>query len=272
MNALGSRLISPLSHLLKETVYFVPAGAFMGLPVDALRHNGRYLIESHNVINLTAFPSKAKTMQKLEAVSLEKVFLAGHPQDYSSNYLSSLDTSSEISAVADLFVGPGLTIVQGTALLPDEFESKELISADLVHLSMPGVINLKYPEQSKLQLSSEEDEVERTFITPSAIRQQKISAGLVFLSSTGMKEVPDSKFSNRPAIITDFQSVGAKAVLVDLWVSEGKSKEALISMFYLELAKSGDIAESSRVSKLQALKSGNGDGSNAWAGLQLFIE
>jgi len=272
MNALGSKLISPLSHLLKETVYFVPAGAFMGLPVDALRNNGQYLIESHNVINLTAFPSKANAMQKLEAVNLEKVFLAGHPQDYSSNYLSSLDTSSEISAVADLFVGPGLTIVQGTALLPDEFESEELISADLVHLSMPGVINLKHPEQSKLQLSSEEDEVERALITPSAIRQQKISAELVFLSATGIKEVPDSKFSNRPAIITDFQSVGAKAVLVDLWTSEGKSKEALISMFYLELAKSGGIAKSSRMSKLQALKSGNGDDSNAWAGLQLFIE
>jgi len=43
-------------------------------------------------------------------------------------------------------------------------------------------------------------------------------------------------------------------------------------MFYLELAKSGGIAESSRTTKLQALKSGNGDGSNAWAGLQLFIE
>lgn len=272
MNVLGSKLISPLSHLLKETVYFVPAGAFMGLPLDALRNNGQYLIEKHNVINLTAFPSKAKAMKKLEAVSLEKVFLAGHPQDYSSNYLSSLDTSSEISAVADVFVGPGLTIVQGTALLPDEFESEELKSADLVHLSMPGVINLKYPEQSNLELSSEEDEVERTLITPSAIRQQKISAELVFLSATGMREASDSKFSNRPAIIADFQSVGAKAVFVDLWASKGKSKDALISMFYLELAKSGKIAESSRTTKLMALKSANRDGSNAWAGLQLFIE
>jgi len=221
---------------------------------------------------LTAFPSKTKAMRKLGSVKLEKVFLAGHPQDYSSSFLSRLDTSSEISLVADVFVGPGLTIVQGAALLPDEFESEELKSADLLHLSMPGVINLKYPEQSSLELSADEGEVERSLISPSGIRQQKLAAELVFLSATGMRDMPDSEFSNRPAIITDFQSAGARAVIANLWSSNGKASEEFISGFYRELEKSGNIAESSRASKLQFLKSHGDNGPYDWAGFQLFIE
>jgi CHAT domain-containing protein len=219
-----------------------------------------------------AIPSNVEPTKSLVVDTLENVFIAGHPQDYSSNYLSHLDTSTEIGAVADFFVGPGLNIVQGTALLPDEFVSEQLQSADLVHLSMPGVINLKYPEQSKLELSGDEDQLERATIGPTDIRQQPLSAKLVYLSTTRTQDHSRSNFSNQPALITDFQSAGAKAVIADLWGSNGRAAEALIMRFYNRLLQSKDISGSLRDAKLHYLRSQGHNGIYDWAGFQLFIE
>lgn len=272
MNLLGKRLISPVAHLLKGTIYFIPAGSLLGFPLDALRSNGRYLAESHQLVNVTAFPSNKKPAKSLELMAPENVFIAGHPQDYSSNYLSRLDTSTEISAVADVYVGPGLSIVQGSALLPDEFESEQIHSADLIHLSMPGAINLKFPEQSELELSGAEDEVERATLGPAYIRQQPLRAELVFLSSTGINGFPYSNFSNQPALITDFQSAGATAVIANLWDTNGKAKEALVTGFYRQLEDSGNIATSLQNAKLEYLESHSSNGLYDWAGFQLYIE
>jgi len=272
MNTLGSRLVTPVAHLLEETIYFVPGGSLTGFPFDALRNNGRFLIENHRLINITAFPSNTGPAKSLQIDSPENVFIAGHPQDYSSNFLRHLDTSTEISAVADFFIGPGLTIVQGAALLPDEFETEQLQTADLIHLSMPGDINLKYAEQSNLELSGDENEVERASIGPADIRQQALNAKLVFLSATGINYYSDSNFSNRPALITDFQTAGADAVIANLWAANGKASEALVTGFYRRLAVSGDIAEALQSAKLRYMKSNDLNGLYDWAGFQLFIE
>ena len=49
-----------------------------------------------------------------------------------------LETSSEIRAVADIFVGPGLQIIQGVALLPDEFQGGYFVDSSLIHSHGPN--------------------------------------------------------------------------------------------------------------------------------------
>jgi CHAT domain-containing protein len=211
-------------------------------------------------------------LDSLKNDPVENFFLAGHPQDYSSNYLSRLDTSTEISAVADIFVGPGLSIIQGAALLPDEFESEQLHTAELVHLSMPGAINLKYPEQSSLELSGGEDTVERATLGPTDIQQLRLTAKLVFLSSTGINDFSNSNFTNKSALISDFQSAGASTVIANLWASNGNAKEALVTEFYRRLEDSGNIADALQSAKLAYLKTNSVNGLYDWAGFQLFIK
>jgi len=272
MSALGARLLKPVAGLLKETIYFVPAGNLLGLPFDALRLNGRYLIEDHRLVNLTAFPLNTTPSKSLKTEPAEKIFVAGHPQDYSSSYLSHLNTSSEINAVADIFVGPGLTIIQGAALLPDEFQTEQYRSADLIHLSMPASINLKYPEQSSLELSGDEDSSEHSTVSSVNILRQALQADLVFLSGSGMNNVTVSPFSNQPALITDFQKVGATAVVSGLWATEGRATEGLITGFYRSLESTANLAVSLQSAKLQYLKANRDDGLYDWASLQLYIE
>ena len=271
MDELGRRLLAPVADLLTKTIYLVPAGPLLGFPLDALRHRGRYLIETHDVVNLLSFPANSDPGKSLQAGSLQNVFLAGNPQDYSGDYATRLETSEEIRAVTEIFVGPGLQIIQGVALLPDEFESTELRQADLVHLSMPGLINLRYPEESGLELSESEYGPGRVVLQSLAIRAQELSAGLVFMSSTRTRGRPLSDFSSHPGLVSAFMEAGAGSVIANLWADGAESGVGFVSDFYRELQGRGDIAGSLQKTRLRYLKSQGANGIQDWAGYQLYI-
>lgn len=272
MDSLGSRLLAPVSDVLTNTIYWIPSGPLLGFPLDALRIKGRYLIEKHSVVNLLSFPANAQADSSLTAGSLEKMFLAGNPQDYSGDYATRLETSSEISAVADIFIGPGLQIIQGVALLPDEFEGDVFRESELVHLAMPGVVNLQYPGASGFELSESEYEPGRMVLRPQAIRTQKLSAGLVFMSSTRLIEKPISDFSSQPGLVADFIQAGARSVIVDFWSVNTESNNAFITDFYNRLQRSGNITTSLRDARLKYLKNNLANGLYDWAAYQVFIK
>jgi CHAT domain-containing protein len=272
MNALGKRLITPIADLLSDKIYWIPSGPLLGFPLDALRVKGRYLLERHTIVNLVSFPGNPNPVASLQAESLANVFLAGHPQDYTSDYATRLDSSTEIRAIADIFVGPGLSIIQGAALLPDEFQDARFRQADLVHLSMPGFIDLEYPEQSSLELSGNEYNPARAVLWPEDISSQQLDASLVFLSATRINNPPPSGFSSRQGLISDFADAGAHSVIANLWADNGKAVEAFITDFYARLKASGDVADSLKGAKNQYIKNNRSDGLYDWAGYQLFID
>jgi CHAT domain-containing protein/tetratricopeptide (TPR) repeat protein len=272
MDALGKRLAAPVADLLAKTVYWIPAGPLIGFPLDALRLKGRYLVEDHSVINLMSFPENTNPRKDTRVGKRQGVFLAGFPRDYSGSYASRLETSPEIQAVTDIFVGPGLNIVQGTALLPDEFSSEKFRNAQMIHLSMPGMINLQHPSQSSFELSGYEGGSGRATLRPYDIQSQNLQAQLVFLSATRLKERPESAFINQPGFVSDFINAGAQSVIARLWVSGGSISESFIKDFYLELESSQNVAGALTHSKRQYLLNNRKDGLYDWAGYQLFIE
>jgi CHAT domain-containing protein len=271
MDELGTRLLAPVADVLTDTIYLAPAGPLLGFPFDALRINGQYMAERHSVVNLLSFPLNTHPRNSLRTGSLQKVFVAGNPGDYSGDYATRFETSAEIRSIADIFIGPGLQIVQGVALLPDEFEGEYFLQSDLVHLSMPGVINLEFPLESGLELSESEYEPGRMVLRPQDIRSQKLAAGLVFLSSTRSTGKPLSGFSSQPGLAADFADAGAHCVIVNFWSDAGRSDEVFIADFYRRLKGSGDIAESLHESRLRFLENGRANDSYDWAGYQVFI-
>jgi CHAT domain-containing protein/tetratricopeptide (TPR) repeat protein len=272
MNELGKRLIAPVADLLTETIYWIPAGPLLGFPLDGLKLENRYLVEQHKVVNLLSFPANPSPAASMQTGDLQDIFLAGHPLDYSGDYATRLDTSTEISAVAEIFVGPGLRIVQGAALLPDEFEDPRFQNADLVHLAMPGTINLRYPGQSGLELSGDENGTGHESFMPYNIQTQKLESSLVFLSNTRTVDEPDSGFNNQLALVSDFAGAGAHSVIANLWATGGRAAEAFIKDFYHNLQDSGDVADSLQDAKRVYLKNNRDDGLFDWAGYQLFID
>lgn len=272
MDTLGKRLLEPVARLLSDKVYWVPAGPLLGFPLDALRLKGRYLGERHSVVNLLSFPANINPGTSLKTGPLKDVFLAGYPQDYTGDYAVRFETSPEISSVADVFVGPGLRIVQGTALLPDEFQSEDYLNADLVHLTMPAIIDLVHPVQSRLELSEGEYAPGRTSFGANDIRANKLNASLVFLSKARMEGQPLSGFASHPGLVSEFAESGAHSVIADLWASDGAQADAFVRNFYRELTASGDVATALSAAKRQYLSSHRKDGLFDWAGYQLFID
>jgi len=271
MDELGKRILTPVADLLTETIYWIPAGPLLGMPLDALRLHGHYLVEQHNVLNMLSFPVNNNPKNSLQVGPLQKVFLAGNPQDFSGDYAIRLETTAEIRAVTDIFVGPGLQIIQGAALLPDEFQGGFILDSNLIHLSMPGVINLKFPGESGLEMSESEFGPGRVILRPMDIRSQTLTAGLVFLSAPKLIGSPPSDFSSQPGLVSDFIAAGSRAVLVNFWADGAESDAVFIADFYRKLQTSGNTAESLRQAKLQYLKSNSDQGSYDWAGYQLFI-
>jgi len=276
MDTLGKHLITPVIDLLPKTIYWIPAGPLLGFPLDAARVNGRYLLEDHSLVNLVSFPSSPDPHATLQIGAQEaakrRMFLAGHPQDYSERYASSLDTSGEIRLLADIFVGPGLRIVQGTALLPDEFQDERFAQAELIHLTSPGIIDLNYPEQSRLQLSGDEYNPGRTYFLPPDLGETELNAELVFLSATRTMGEPHSGFSNKTGLVSGFLNQGAAVVIASLWENHGNATDAFVTDFYNRLLRSGNITDSLTEARRQYLARHRESGLYDWAAYQVFID
>ncbi len=271
MDELGKQLLGPVSDLIDDRVFWIPAGPLLGLPLDAFRVDGHYLAEKHEVINLLSFPANPAPGRTLRTGAIDGVFVAGYPQDFSAGYALRFETTDEIRAVMDIFVGPGLNIVQGPALLPDEFQDARFTQASLAHLAMPGLINLQDPLRSSLELSGTEEGPVRTLYRLENIRQGALSTGLVVLSATQASGTPPTAFSSRPGLIADLTRAGARVVIANLWGTTGQSDVIFLADFYRQLRSSGDIASSLQDAKRHYLRNNRGMGLFGWAGYQLFI-
>ncbi len=271
MQALGEQLLRPLTGQLPETVYVVADGLLSGFPIDALKWDQHYLAEQHRVINLLAFPAIRNPGAALKMPFPERVFLAGYPQDYSGRVETSLETSGEIRAVADLFVGPGLQIVQGGALLRDEFRGDGVRRAELLHLSMPAVIDLAEPDHSSLTLSEPESGAGRETLAPGDVTAVPLEAGLVFLSATTMQGEAREAFATQPGLVSDYLAAGAGAVIAGAWRPGTDSAVSLVTGFYKALAANGDIAAALAQSKREYLQQHQHQAPADWAAYQLYI-
>ncbi len=271
---LGKYLIAPVADSLPETIYLIPAGPLLGFPLDAIRHDGHYLAEHHNVVNLMSFPARPRPSEYLRVGSTKprEFFLAGHPQDYVAGYASQLETSTEVQAVARIFVGPGLHIVQGRALLADEFHDPRFQRADLVHLAMPGVIDPQHPGHSSLELSEAGRGLGRESIGSADIQKFALKANLVFLSATRIGAGPSGKFEHRLGIVSGFLDAGAQAVVSSLWTSDGDVGKQFVADFYHRLNTSGNIVTALADTKRQYLVNPGVGKPADWAGLQLFTK
>lgn len=270
MKEMNDLLIAPVSDLLQSTVYVVPAGLTLSLPFDSLRSGNRYWVEDHAaVIKVMSFPS-VKPLGNTAFGPPKQVFLAGDPQDFQAEYANRLQQSAQIRAVTDQFVGPGLNIVQGTALLPDEFQSESYQQSELIHLAMPGLILLDQPDLSSLQLSEPLRDLGRINLRPISIRYSPITATLVYLADTRVQGLAGSASSQQIGLVSDFLQSGANAVIAQIMPLPEAESLAFLGQFYTELRASGDISSAFTRTKRAAIKSADPADKNAWSALQLF--
>lgn len=270
MSAIGDALVLPVQQELTRTIYVVSSGLLLSLPFDSLRLKQRYLVENHSVVNVLSFPAGVPASQ-LQRPQLDTVFLAGDPQDFQAEYATKWQPSEPIKTVKDIFVGPGLNIIQGAALLPDEFQSEAFRQSNLIHLSMPGRINLGHPDQSWLQLSEPLRDMGRLLLRPGSLRTASIQANLVYMADTRTEGLPLSAVGQQLGLVSDLLDSGAESVVASLWPSATGAVDAFIQDFYAELEATGNVATALTNSKRMAIKNPDRVATRTWQFQQLYI-
>jgi CHAT domain-containing protein len=266
-------LLGPVSGLLPARVYLLPSGPLRAVPIDALRLDGRYFAEDHEVVNLVSLGSIPRRAPVLPAGFRERVFVAGNPQEQGDPFNLEFRLSPEIAAVTDQFVGPGLHIVQGVALRKDEFQDERFTGAALVHLALAGTLNLDLPDRSRLLLAPPVDRgVElRSFLAPGDVRGFDLAASLVVLSGAVVAGQGQSPLDRRLAFVADFLEAGSAAVLVSLWPTGERVNADFAAALYHGLLEQPDIASVLAATKRAQIAADRRTNLPTWAGFQLFI-
>jgi CHAT domain-containing protein len=276
LEAMGRLLLKPVAGLLTPRIFLLPSGPLNGFPFDVLRLDGQFLAENHSVVNLMSLAAAAKRRPVLAQDYREKVFLAGNPQAGQELFSYDMPVSTEITALTDIFVGPGLHIVQGVALRKDEFQDPRFSGASLIHLATPGTLDLAFPDRSRLLMSSSGDDSPVENLSPQDIRPidteaGDFRAGLVVLSRTAVVADSRSSFDSRLGFVSDFLESGVSNVVASIWSGGDSETAAFMLEFYAELESTRDVAEALSNTRMRRMESGAEANLRSWAGFQLFI-
>lgn len=271
LSRLGQTLLGAFSDNVGERIYLLASGPLNGFPFDALRLDGEYLAANHRLINLASLQALKELPGALDRGFGDRVFLAGNPRAGRDLFSYGVSSSEEIAAVRDQFVGGGLHIVQGVALRGDEFLDERYANAALLHMAMPGRVDLSRPERSRLLLSGERESPTAEFLSPADLRGLAVRAQLAVLSGTTFTHRDGTDFDSRLGLVHDLQDAGARQVLAALWPAGDAELARLMSGFYQRLVDERDVSEALFESRRALITSAEGANFHAWAGFQLFI-
>ena len=241
-----------------------------GFPFSALRVNGHYLAENHEVVGLLELSENTRFRTTVAKTFSSQVFLAGNPQSGQQLFRYDLQVSPEISAMTERFVGPGLQIVQGVALQADEFRDGRITGAGLIHLEMPGTIDLANPDRSRLLMSGA-GQKDGGYLLPRELSGLELNADLVLLSHLSAAGRSPTGFDYRLGFVSDFLEMGAAGVLAGFQAGDNGDSTAFVYSFYDFLETRLDAAEALSLAWRKSLETGKASNLGSWAGFQLFI-
>ncbi|MEE8496246.1 MAG: CHAT domain-containing protein [Xanthomonadales bacterium] len=271
LELLGKLLLAPIESLLPELVYLMPTGPLNGFPFDLLRRQGRYLAENHRVINIMSPAAVNKVAVPVNTAGLDLFFLAGEPDIRRDVFDYEQKSSAEIHVITDIFVGPSLHIVQGSALGRDEFEDGRFATADIIHLAIPGTVNLGFPDRSRLMLSGPAHQPASKFLEPGDIRKNKFQASLVVLSGLNIEGTERLNLGHQLGFVSDFLVSGVPLVVTSLWRISDAERARFFAGFYRNLESNPDaVAALAKTRRAFLTASGPADYIQ-WGGFQIYI-
>ena len=271
LERLGADLLGPVATTLGERVYLLTQGVMNGVPVDALRVDGRYLAERSAVARLASLGALQRRRPAMPKGFEEAVFLAGDPQSGRDPFSYEVRRSEELGRVRERFVGPGLHIVQGVALDRGEFDDSRFAAATLLHLALPGRIDLFDPDRSSLQVAGVADAATEGFLTAPDLRAFRLEARLAVLSNTAFDGQARTAFDGRIGLVDDLHAAGVDVVVASLWPAGDRPNAALMAEFYARLQAGEEIVEAFANARRMRLADANPHNLPQWAGFQLFI-
>jgi CHAT domain-containing protein len=272
LDSLGKQLLAPIESMLPELVYLMPTGPLSGFPFDLLRRKGRYLAEEHQVINIMSPSALSNAVVRVDTAVLDLFFLAGNPDIRRDVFDFGQKQSAEIRSIADIFAGPSLHIVQGSALGRDEFQDGRFESANIIHVAIPGTVNLEFPGRSRMMLSGTADKPVSEFLEPGDIRKNKFQASLAVLSALNMEGTERFSLDYQLGFVSDFLASGVPLVVTSLWRIPDPERARFFAEFYRNLESNPDTAAALAMTRRAFLAASDPVDYIRWGGFQIYID
>ncbi|MDM0044909.1 CHAT domain-containing protein [Variovorax dokdonensis] len=244
---LGAAIIGPLGLADGQRLVVVPHGPLHYLPFQALRVNGRYLIETHPV---SVVPSMGIALQLAQRGSQTPADLVafGNPKIAEKYELPGAEV--EVKQLATLF--PRNEVFLGAAANKTQFR-KAVADAPVVHVAAHAEADQVDPLYSRILLANEGGR--QNFLEAHEILDMKMgNTSLVTLSAceSGLGRI--ARGDEVLGFPRSFLMAGANAMIASLWPVSDDATELLMSTFYGELAKGRDAQRAMQAAQTAVLR------------------
>lgn len=248
LELLSSRLLGPVAGRLGryERVWIVPCGSMASLPVAALRVDGRFLVETHEVVTLPSL--SALTLLRAESPPPADVPLV---LGYSDELAPAIDR--EVEAVARRL--DGARVYRGR-----EATRRRLLEQrrqpSVSHIACHIATSARSPWRSGLRLADGWLDLATLFAIPRAGR-------IVVLSGCSSATSTVYSWDERLGLFKALFRAGAKAIVGSLWDVDDAATGALMTDLYETLGRGDSLASS--LAQAQRAAIGRGLPTTSWA-------
>lgn len=285
--AIFSTLFGRLSGQIEpgQRLIVVPDGLLHYLPFEALIHNGRYLVEDHE-ISYNPSASMLDLWQdsggRVESGTKMELFAIGDPvfepeatavggkksKNGFSNRARQLlaargfqlpplpRTRDEVQYIASLFPSDRRKVLLGRESTEEAIKYGSLRRYRRLHFATHSLIDEKSPGQSGVVLTLGDEAEEDGFLEVSEIARLDLDCDLVVVSAcqTGRGQLLSGE--GIVGLSRAFLYAGTRSVVVSLWNVSDISTGQLMKNFYQNLTGGQSNAAALRRAKLQMLSSG----------------
>ncbi|MDI3382254.1 CHAT domain-containing protein [Xenophilus aerolatus] len=244
---LGAALLGPLGLTPGQRLVIVPHGPLHYLPFQALRLDGRYVIETHPV---AVSPSMSIAVQLAQrSPRIDPTLTAfGNPRIEDKYDLPG--SEAEVKQLARLF--PRNSVFMGAAATKTQF--REVASrAPLMHVAAHAEADQVDPLYSRILLANEGGR--QNFLEAHEILELPMQGtALVTLSAceSGLGRIATG--DEVLGFTRSFLSAGSSSLIASLWPVSDDATEVLMGTLYGELAKGRDLQRAMQAGQLAVLK------------------
>ena len=243
---MGAGLLGNLGLAAGERLIFVPHGPLHYLPFQALRVNGRYLIETHPVSVAPSASIAVQLAQRSPRV-LPLLTAFGNPRIADKYDLPGAE--GEVKQLAKLF--PRTNLFVGTQATKTQFR-EAVTRTPLVHVAAHAEADLVDPLYSRILLANENGQ--QNFLEAKEISGLSMkNTALVTLSAcdSGLGRV--AKGDEVLGFTRAFLAAGVSSLIVSLWPVADDATEVLMGTLYAQLARGDDLQRSMQAGQLAVL-------------------
>lgn len=244
---LGALLIDPLQLQDGQRLIVVPHGPLHYLPFQALRSNGRYLIERHALAVVPSM-SIASQLASSGAKVAPNLVAFGNPEIGPEYALPGAE--AEVKALAGMF--PQSRVYMNTEASKTQFV-QVASQAKLLHVAAHAQADRVDPLYSKILLANENGR--QNFLEAHEVMNLKLdNLALITLSAceSGLGQVGNGdEIQGFPRA---FLSAGSSVMIISLWPVADDVTATLMTTLYGELAKGTDVMRAMQVAQLAVLE------------------